>query len=68
MPTDDALLKTHEVAHLFNLPIHAIYNWLRYKKIPEPDRDPVNGYRLWSQEHIQAIRDYLTEQRLRRVP
>jgi DNA-binding transcriptional MerR regulator len=61
------LLKTHEVAALFNLPVHAIYNWLRHNKIPEPDRDPVNGYRLWTQEHIQAIRDYLTDRKLRRV-
>ena len=58
------ILTTNEVAKLFDLPLHTIYNWLRYKKIPEPDRDPDNGYRLWSSDQIQAIRDYITEQKL----
>jgi len=65
MVTD--LLTTNEVAKLFDLPIHTIYNWLRYKKIPEPDRNPANGYRLWSSDQIQAIRDYLTDEKLRRA-
>ena len=60
------LLTTNEVAKLFNLPLHTIYNWLRYKKIPEPDRNPGNGYRLWSSDQIQAVRDYMTEKELRR--
>lgn len=51
---------------MFDLKVSTLYNWIRYRKIPDPGRDPVNGYRMWSEEHVQAIRDYLTVRTLRR--
>jgi len=36
--------------------------WLRTGKVPEPDRDPNNGYRIWKLAEVNEIRQKLKEE------
>jgi len=36
--------------------------WLRVAKVPEPERDPANGYRLWTLVEVNEIRQKLREE------
>jgi DNA-binding transcriptional MerR regulator len=36
--------------------------WLRAGKLPEPERDPNNGYRLWTLKEVNEIRLQLREE------
>jgi DNA-binding transcriptional MerR regulator len=42
-----------------------IYNWLRNGKIPEPKKHPVTGYRLWTPQDVQRIRQFIAEEKNR---
>ena len=53
---DSNTLKSHEVAAILGVTSRTLRNWLQAKKIPEPKRDPVTGFRLWSQQDVDTIR------------
>ena len=36
------------------------YNWEKLEKIPRPKRDPMSGFRYWTPEDIQLLKE-LTE-------
>jgi excisionase family DNA binding protein len=53
-------LKTHEVAATLGVTITTVYNWLREGRIPEPQRNPVTRYRLWTVKDVELIRNLMT--------
>jgi excisionase family DNA binding protein len=53
-------LKTHEVAESLDVSLTTIYNWLREGRIPEPRRNPMTRYRLWTVKDVQLIRSLMT--------
>lgn len=53
---DDRFLKSAEVAAALGVSKVTLKGWLRDGKIPEPTRDPKNGYRLWTAQEVVAIR------------
>jgi excisionase family DNA binding protein len=53
-------LKTHEVAESLGVTITTVYNWLREGRIPEPQRNPVTRYRLWTVKDVELIRNLMT--------
>jgi len=46
---------TQEVANILKVTKKTLLNWLREGKIPEPQRDNSNNYRIWIAEDIAAI-------------
>lgn len=46
---------TQEVANILKVTKKTLLNWLREGKIPEPQRDTSNNYRVWIAEDIAAI-------------
>lgn len=52
-------LKTRQVAKILGVSLNTLYRWLKAEKISEPNRDPVNNYRLWTAEDIDRIRRQL---------
>lgn len=46
---------TQEVANILKVTKKTLLNWLREGKIPEPQRDNSNNYRVWIAEDIAAI-------------
>jgi DNA-binding transcriptional MerR regulator len=36
--------------------------WLRTGKVPEPERDPSNGYRIWTLLEVDQIRQKLRDE------
>ena len=58
---DETYLLSHEVAELIGVTTQTLYNWLRQGKIPEPKRNPLTRYRLWTVRDVDAIRGALSE-------
>jgi len=57
---DREFLKTHEVAATLNVSCTTLYNWLREGRIPEPRRNPLTKYRLWTVKDVELIRNTIT--------
>lgn len=54
-------LLSHEVAELIGVSTQTLYNWLRQGKVPEPERNPLTQYRLWTLRDVEAIRAAVRE-------
>ena len=54
-------LRTAEVADILRVTKRTLKNWLQKEFIAEPQRNPSNGYRQWTQEDIEAVRRLLQE-------
>lgn len=52
-------LKTRQVAKILGVSLNTLYRWLKAEKISEPNRDPVNNYRLWTADDVDRIRRQL---------
>jgi predicted site-specific integrase-resolvase len=48
-------LSTSEVSELFGVTRATLYRWMKEGKIPEPARDPENGWPIWQQPELDAI-------------
>lgn len=48
-------LSTPEVAELFGVTRATLYRWIAEGRIPEPARDPDNGWPIWRQPELDAI-------------
>lgn len=57
-------LNTAEVAELFGITKQTVLNWIRQGRIVEPERNPVNNYRIWSESDVQRVRDMIRERQL----
>jgi DNA-binding transcriptional MerR regulator len=55
-PRDSRFLRSAEVAASLGVTKTTLKNWLRAGKVPEPLRDPSNGYRVWSVHDVDQIR------------
>lgn len=49
-------LKTNEVAASLQISQRTLYAWLKAGKIPEPERNPLNGHRQWTLNDVESIR------------
>jgi hypothetical protein len=56
---DSRFLKSAEVAEALGVSKVTLKTWLRDGRIPEPARDPRNGYRLWTAQDVDTIRRML---------
>jgi predicted site-specific integrase-resolvase len=48
-------LNTSEVAEMFGVTRTTLDRWIREGKIPEPARNPENGWPIWQQPELDAI-------------
>jgi predicted DNA-binding transcriptional regulator AlpA len=48
-------LSTTEVSRLFGVTRATLYRWIEGGKLPEPARDPENGWPVWQQPELDAI-------------
>jgi excisionase family DNA binding protein len=48
-----------QVAKILGVSVRTLYRMLADGRIPEPMKDPNNGYRVWTEVDIQAIREAL---------
>jgi excisionase family DNA binding protein len=55
-------LSSAEVAQMLGVTKTTLKAWLRAGKIPEPERDPSNGYRIWTLQEVDQIRKRLREE------
>ena len=58
-PRDARFLRSAEVAASLGVTKTTLKNWLRAGKVPEPLRDPSNGYRVWRAQDVDQIRRVL---------
>ena len=49
--------KTKEVARIAKITKQSLYNWLKSKKIPEPNRDR-NGFRIWTDNDLKTVLEF----------
>jgi len=49
-------LTTTQVARVLGIATKTLYRMLQDGRITEPARNPDNNYRIWSSQHIEAIR------------
>ncbi len=54
-------LSTGQVAEILGVSKKTLKNWLKAELIPEPERNPMNRYRRWTLQDIEAIRRILTD-------
>jgi len=48
-------LTTPEVSEMFGVTRATLYRWIKGGKIPEPARDPQNGWPIWQQPELDAV-------------
>jgi excisionase family DNA binding protein len=48
-------LSTSEVSKMFGITRATLYRWIAEGKIPEPAKDPGNGWPIWQQPELDAI-------------
>jgi predicted site-specific integrase-resolvase len=48
-------LTTPEVAEMFGVTRATLLRWIKEGKIPEPARDPENGWPVWQQPELDAV-------------
>jgi len=48
-------LTTPEVSEMFGVTRATLYRWIKDGKIPEPARDPENGWSIWQQPELDAV-------------
>lgn len=51
------LLTTVQVARVLGVTKKTVYRMLQDGRIPEPQRNPSNNYRVWVPQQIEAIRE-----------
>lgn len=51
--------RSHQVAKALGISVRTLYRHLASGKIAEPLRNPANGYRIWSEVDLNAIREAL---------
>jgi hypothetical protein len=54
-------LRTGDVAEILGVTKKTVKNWLKARLVPEPARNPVNHYRLWTLHDVEAVRRILSE-------
>jgi DNA-binding transcriptional MerR regulator len=54
-------LKSQEVADVLGITKRTLMNWLRSKKIEEPERNLANRYRRWTAQDVERIRQTIAE-------
>jgi len=61
---------TSEVAELFGVTRTTLDRWIKEGKIPEPARNPKNGWPIWQQPDLDAVAKALNSKGLktRRTP
>lgn len=52
---DPRYLSTAQAAHAIGVCIGTLKTWLRDGKVPEPDRNPANQYRIWKLSEVNDI-------------
>jgi excisionase family DNA binding protein len=57
----EGLYKSAEVAKILGISSRTLYRMLADGRVPEPMRDPRNGYRVWTEVDVQAVREALRE-------
>ncbi len=58
---DVPYLSTGQVAEILGITKRTLKNWLKSELIPEPERNPINRYRRWTLQDIEAIRRILSD-------
>jgi len=56
-------LSTGQVAEILGITKKTLKNWLKAQWISEPERHPVNRYRRWTLQDIEAIRRMLSDRK-----
>lgn len=46
----------HDIIEELGVARNTIYNWETTKKIPKPKRDPMSGYRYWTEADVKKIK------------
>jgi DNA-binding transcriptional MerR regulator len=54
-------LRSQEVADVLGITKRTLMNWLRLRKIPEPERNQANRYRRWTPQDVERIRQIIAE-------
>ncbi len=54
-------LTTVQVARVLGITKKTLYRMLQDGRIPEPQRNPENNYRVWIPQQIEAIRGELAQ-------
>lgn len=49
-------LTTVQVARLLGVATKTLYRMLQDGRVTEPARNPSNNYRIWSPQHVEAVR------------
>ena len=57
--SDSQKITTEQVANILGVSKRTLKTWLQNGKVPEPERNPKNNYRVWSLAEVEAIRRIL---------
>ena len=55
---------TQEVADLVGVTKRTVQNWLKSGFIAEPERNPANRYRLWTEGDVRQIQQRIRERNI----
>jgi predicted DNA-binding transcriptional regulator AlpA len=56
-------LSTPEVSEMFGVSRATLYRWIKEGTIPEPARDPQNGWPIWQQPELDAVAKAINRKR-----
>ena len=49
-------ITTEQVAKILGISKRTLKTWLQNGRVPEPDRNPKNNYRIWTLADVDALR------------
>jgi excisionase family DNA binding protein len=52
-------ITTEQVAKILGVSKRTLKTWLQNGKVPEPQRNPKNNYRIWTLADVEAVRRIL---------
>jgi DNA-binding transcriptional MerR regulator len=56
---DSEHITTEQVATILGVSKRTLKTWLQIGKVPEPQRNPKNNYRIWTLADVDALRRIL---------
>ncbi len=56
---DSQRITTEQVAKILGISKRTLKTWLQKGKVPEPERNPENNYRIWTLADVEVLRRIL---------
>lgn len=47
---------TKDIERILQIKRRTLFNWIKAKKVPTPKREPMSGYRFWTDRDLKRLK------------